>query len=105
MNWEKKEIKQLINAILALENPDEARRFLRDLMTEKELVEFSKRLQAAEMLYKDVQYNAIEEKTGLSSTTVARVSKWLKGEEGGYRTILNRLHHRHPSHQFGRDLS
>lgn len=93
MNWDNKENKQLIRAILALETPDETKRFLRDLMTEKEIEEFSKRLRVAEMLYKKVHYNAIEEKTGLSSTTVARVSKWLKGKAGGYRIILDRLHH------------
>lgn len=95
MNWEKKEMKKLLEAVLSLEKPEEAKSFLRDLMTEKEIIEFSKRLQAAEMLSRDVQYNAIQEKTGLSSTTVARVSKWLKGKDGGYRTILKRLHHRH----------
>lgn len=95
MNWDTKEAKQLINALLTLESQEEAKHFLRDLMTEKEIIEFSKRLQAADMLSRDIQYKAIEEKTGLSSTTVARVSKWLKGSEGGYRMILKRLHHRH----------
>lgn len=104
MSWEKDEVRQLIKAILALETPDETKRFLRDLMTEKEIIEFSKRFQAAGMLYRKVHYNAIEEETGLSSTTVARVSKWLKGKEGGYRAILERLHHKN-SVQSGRGLS
>lgn len=95
---------QLIQAILSLETPDEAKRFFRDLMTEKELAEFSKRLQAAEMLSVKIPYSVIEEKTGLSSTTVARVSKWLNGKEGGYKTVISRLHH-HDSIQVGRGLS
>lgn len=103
MDWNSKENKQLIKAILTLETPDEAKRFLRDLMTEKEVVEFGKRLQTAEMLTAKVPYSVIEQKTGLSSTTVARVSKWLNGKEGGYRTIINRLHHN--SIQAGRGLS
>lgn len=93
MDWNSKENKQFIQAILTLETPDEARRFLRDLMTENEIEEFAKRLQTAELLIANVPYSAIEQKTGLSSTTVARVSKWLNGREGGYRTIINRLHH------------
>ncbi len=103
MNWNNKENKILIQAILEPKTPDEAKRFLRDLMTEGEIEEFSKRLQVAELLTQNVPYSVIEEKTGLSSTTVARVSKWLKGKEGGYRLIINKLHH-HNSVQVGRGL-
>src|SRR3990167_8045941 len=91
IDWNKKENKQLIEAVLALKNADEAERFLRDLMTEGEIKEFSNRLEAASLLSKDVQYNTIIEDTGLSSTTIARISKWLKGSLGGYRLILSRL--------------
>lgn len=83
---------QLIKALLSLKNESEAQRFLRDLMTEKEITEFSKRLRAAEMLTEKIAYTAIVKETGLSSTTVARVAKWLGGKEGGYRTIISRLH-------------
>ncbi len=103
MDWNNKENKILIQAILALKTPDEANRFLRDLMTEGEIEEFSKRLQVAELLTQNVPYSVIEEKTGLSSTTVARVSKWLKGKGGGYRSVINKLHH-HNSIQVGRGL-
>lgn len=89
--WNTKENKQLIGAILSLQNTNEARCFLRDLMTEKEIKEFSNRLEVASLLSKDVQYCAIIKSTGLSSTTIARISKWLKGSLGGYRLILNRL--------------
>ena len=104
MDWNTKQNKQFIKAILALETPDEARRFLRDLMTEKEIKEFAKRLQAAEMLTAKITYSVIEQKTGLSSTTVARVSKWLNGKENGYKTSINKLHH-HNSVQSRRGLS
>jgi TrpR-related protein YerC/YecD len=104
MNWNSKETKRLIDAILSLKNAGEARAFLRDLMTEGEIIEFSKRLKAAEMLTEEVPYTTIVEKTGLSSTTVARVSKWLKGKGGGYRTVIGRLHH-HSSARAERGLS
>lgn len=93
MNWNGKENIQLVKAVLALETPEETKRFLRDLMTEKEIEEFGKRLQAAAMLTEKIPYSVIERKTGLSSTTIARVSKWLNGKGGGYKTILNKLHH------------
>ena len=93
MNWETPENKGLIEAILALETADEARRFLRDLMTEKEIEEFANRLETAILLSEKVSYTNIKAKTGLSSTTIARVSKWLNGGEGGYRAILQKLRH------------
>lgn len=98
INWKKKENRQLIAAFLSLKTEDEAVCFLRDIMTEKEIQEFSSRLETARLLTQNVQYNTITEKTGLSSTTIARISKWLKGPLGGYRLILSRLaHHHNPS--------
>ena len=104
MDWNSKENKILVEMILALETKDEAKRFLRDLMTETEIKEFANRIMAAKLLSEGVMYSGIEEMTGLSSTTIARVSKWLKGKEGGYKTILNKIHH-HNSIQTGRGLS
>ncbi len=93
MDWNIKENKRLIRAILTLKTADETRRFLRDLLTEKEIGEFANRLKAAEMLVAKKSYSAIGEATGLSSTTIARVARWLYGKEGGYKTIIDRLHH------------
>jgi TrpR-related protein YerC/YecD len=97
VNWDKKENRQLLEAFLLLKNAEEAKRFLRDLMTEMEIKEFASRLEAARMLTRSVQYCEIIEKTGLSSTTIARISKWLKGPLGGYRLILNKMHHNNRS--------
>src|SRR3989338_5197755 len=96
-DWNTKEKRQLLEAILALKNADEAKRFLRDLLTAEEIEEFATRLEAARLLSRDVQYNAISESTGLSSTTIARIAKWLRGSLGGYQLILNRLHSRNSS--------
>jgi TrpR-related protein YerC/YecD len=95
IDWNTKENKQLIDAILSLKKDEEAKCFLRDLMTVGEIKEFSNRLEAARLLSRNTQYCAIIEKTGLSSTTIARISKWLKGSLGGYRLVLNRMHHTH----------
>ena len=91
VDWGTKINRQLIAAILALKNADEAQRLLRDLMTESEIKEFANRLEAASLLSKDIQYNTIIENTGLSSATVARIAKWLNGSLGGYRLVLNRI--------------
>jgi TrpR-related protein YerC/YecD len=113
IDWDKKETNQLLNAILSLESKDEAKRFLRDLMTEGEIEEFARRLEAARMLSRNSQYALIIEQTGLSSTTVARISKWLKGSLGGYRIVLNRINpstklgtsHHHNSFKLEKGLS
>lgn len=102
--WDTKTTQDLFRAILKLKTEQEAKRFFRDLLTEAELVEFGKRWQAAQMLNARVPYSEIVETTGLSSTTVARISKWLKRGMGGYRLMLARIsHHANPS--FGKRLS
>ena len=58
-----------------------------------ELIEFGKRWQAAQMLSKNISYEKIEKETGLSSRTVARISKWLNRGMGGYRLMLNKVNH------------
>jgi len=93
MNWKTKEMKDLVRAFLLLRNEEEVRFFLRDLMTEGEIVDFSKRLQTASLLLAGESYPTIQKATGFSTTTIARVSKWLQTGAGGYATVLNRLHH------------
>lgn len=91
--WNTPKTRDLLNTILRLKSLDEARRFFRDLLTEEELLEFSRRWQAAQMLNQKVPYTQIVKVTGLSSTTVARVQRWLTGKLGGYRLMLKRLGH------------
>ena len=98
MNWETKENKNFIQALLLLETPDEVRRFLRDLMTPGEIAEFAKRLKTAKMLNDKISYSLIEKETGFSSRTVARVSKWLNNGTGGYKAIINKIHHSNSTH-------
>ena len=94
----KKRMSELMKAIVLLNNPNEAAKFFRDLLTEKELIEFSNRWKTARMLAKNIKYTKIEKETGLSSTTVARVSKWLNKGMGGYKLILKRMNsHQHKS--------
>lgn len=91
-DWQDKKNAQLVQAFLSLKNEDEVERFLRDLMTIGEIEEFARRLEAASLLSQNAQYNAIAESTGLSTATIARVAKFLKGSLGGYDVVLHRLH-------------
>ena len=104
-NWNNKKTEDLMKAILALKTINEAKRFFRDLLTKQEIIEFAKRWQAARMLSKNIPYTQVEKETGLSSTTVARVSKWLNRGMKGYKLILKRLNIHHPnSSPFGKGL-
>lgn len=105
IDWNTKENSQLIDAFLILKNKEQAEFFIRDLMTQGEIEEFARRLEAALLLTRSVQYCEIIEKTGLSSTTIARISKWLKGPLGGYRLVLSKLHHTHSQNSVGKGLS
>lgn len=95
--WDNPKTEELIDAILALRTTKEAKAFLRDLLTEKELIEFGNRWKAVRMLDEKVSYSQIVKSTGLSSTTVARISDWLKNGMGGYQLMLKRISQNHHS--------
>lgn len=88
--WLNQDVDNLFQAILDLENLTEARNFFRDLLTEKELVEFTKRWKVAKMLSAGKAYIDIEKETGMSSTTIARIQRWLKSGMGGYRLMIKK---------------
>lgn len=85
--------KQFYQSFLQLQTEDEVRRYLRDLLSMPEINEFAGRLYVAKMLADKLTYIEIAKKTSMSSTTIARVSKWLKNGRNGYKLILARLHH------------
>ena len=87
-----KSVKDLVKALLSLKNPDEAERFLRDLLTIGEIDEFARRLQMARMIQDGIPYLDIANKLKVSTTTVSRVALWLKHGRGGYALILHRLY-------------
>jgi TrpR-related protein YerC/YecD len=82
--------KELYKAFLSLKTTEECKKFLEDLLTSTELKEFSNRWQVARMLDAKVPYEEIVRVTGMSSTTIARISKWLNNGMGGYRLMLDK---------------
>ena len=89
--WVNPKTDKLFTAILNLDGLDEARRFFRDLLTEQEIEEYASRWEVARMLAKNTPYSEIEKDTGMSSTTIARVSKWLNEGMGGYKLLIKKL--------------
>lgn len=93
--WDNLKTEELIEAVLALKGKKEAKAFLRDLMTEKEIFEFGNRWRAAKMLAERMSYSKIQKETGLSTRTIARISKWLKKGKGGYQSMLKKISMHH----------
>jgi len=104
-NWDNKDSKDLFKIIARIKNENEARGFLRDLLTEAEIIEFSKRWKVAKMLNYQIPYTTICNSTGLSSRTVARISKWLNSGMGGYKRMIKANTDHRGSQSFGKGLS
>lgn len=83
----------LFEAMAALRTAAEARRFLADLATPAEIVAFADRWRIARLLHQGAHsYRDIAAATGASTTTVARVARFLKDEpHGGYRLMIDRM--------------
>jgi TrpR-related protein YerC/YecD len=80
----------LVEALLAMETPEEARRFLRDLCTLPELEALTHRWQIARLVDQGVSYLEIAERVPSSTATVTRVAQWVRHGSGGYRLALDR---------------
>lgn len=80
----------LLTTITQLDRKDELHLFLRDLLTEQELADFALRWQVARLLHNGHTYPEVQELTGLSTTTIARISRFLKEGCGGYQMALKK---------------
>lgn len=82
---------ELFEAILLLENMDECYRFFNDICTIKEIQAFAQRLKVAKLLKENNTYHEIEAKTGASTATISRISRFLNYGGDGYTLIIDRL--------------
>lgn len=93
--WEEDTAQQLAEVLTSITDNDVMKKFLRDVMTEKEIAEISSRFEAARMLQRGEKYTDIVSKTKLSSRTVARISDWLQNGCNGYQEALKTLNNHH----------
>jgi len=82
---------KLYLAILSLHDLNEARGFFNDLFSTTEQIEFAHRWEAAQKLIEGESYSQIQRDLGLSSRTVARVSKALKEGTGALKRLVKRM--------------
>src|SRR6266446_4302845 len=90
-DWRTNDVDELIAAVLRLEDPDDAARFLRDLCTLGELRDLAQRWAVVRRLDAGEHYAAISRETGASTATITRIASWLNHGEGGYRAALDQL--------------
>lgn len=90
-DWRTPDTEALVDAILRLDDREDAFRFLRDLCTLGELHDLSQRWAVVRLLDAGMHYADISRRTGASTATVTRIASWLNHGEGGYRLMLERL--------------
>src|SRR5215217_8431918 len=83
----------LCKALLTPASAEEMRRLLADLCTPAEVRTLAERWHVARLLDEtELSYRDIHEATGVSTTTVVRVARFLRQEpHQGYRALLDRL--------------
>ena len=85
--------KRLARAMVTIKDADEMEAYLIDLCTPAELRALSERWHVAQLLDQgETSYREINKLTGVSTTTIGRVARFLRDEAyGGYRSVLKRL--------------
>lgn len=89
--WRTDDVTALLEAIVRLEDIDDASAFLRDLCTLGELRDIAQRWAVVRLLEDGLHYGEISRRTGASTATITRIASWLHHGEGGYRAMLDRL--------------
>lgn len=86
-------IDELSEAFVLVRSHDEAKALLLDLCTPAEIHTLAERWHVAKLLEAgELTYREIHEATGVSTTTIVRVARFLRHEpHGGYRTLLGRF--------------
>ena len=83
---------ELAEALVQLQDANEAKALLADLCTPAEVHTLAERWHVAKLLDAgELTYREIHEATGVSTTTIVRVARFLRQENnGGYRLLLDR---------------
>lgn len=86
-----RDVDALFEAILGLEDLDDCYAFFEDACTIKEILDIAQRFKAARLLRRGENYQTIRQETGMSTTTISRVSRCLEYGDGGYKKAIERL--------------
>ena len=82
---------ELFRAIITIDSMKECKNFFYDLCTPSEIEEFSTRWLIVKLLSKKKPYRQIALETGVSTTTVGRVARYMKYGHDGYNSVLKKI--------------
>ena len=83
--------KKFYKAVLSLKNRAECEAFFRDVCSNQELVAMALRIEVASLLREGVSYTEIHKRTGASTATISRISRYLQSGAEGYEAVLSRI--------------
>lgn len=86
-----KGIDELCQDLGHLQDEQEIKAFFTDLCTPAELKSMSERWRVAKHLATGESYRSINERTGVSTTTITRVARAMTYGMNGYRLLLDKL--------------
>ena len=81
----------LYEGFASLTSAEECEQFLGDLCTPAELQALVDRWTVVRMLRQGLPYREIQDRTGVSVTTVGRVARFLANGSGGYQLVVERM--------------
>ena len=81
----------LYKVLSKIDTPEEAKLFLEDLCTIREILDMADRFEGARLLSEGKNYKEISSNIGLSSATLSRINKCLQYGDGGYKKALELL--------------
>jgi TrpR-related protein YerC/YecD len=84
-------LEALAKALSVLSSATDVRAFLQDLCTPAEMEALVDRWQVVPYLLEEMPYREIHDHTGVSVTTIGRVSRTLNQGAGGYRKAAERV--------------
>ena len=90
-SWHSHSTDRLMRVFSELSTPEECYRFMEDLCTIREIIDMAQRLDVAIMLKEKIGYQEINQKTGVSTATISRVSKCLSYGTGGYDLAVDTI--------------
>lgn len=79
------------NLITLLENKEQVKNFLKDLLTHTEMKMFAKRIQIAKMLLEEYNYRDIRNYVKVTDPTISKISNILAIGGEGLKTAVNYL--------------
>jgi len=87
----KKLLAVFYKSVTMVDDYDEAKSFLKDLLTVKEIAMLARRLQIATLIISGYTYREIKSYLKTSYATIANIQKWLNVGGKGYRSIIKKL--------------